>query len=79
MAQDDRNANYRVRWGRLMHDRFNNVEAANLFQEALERDPKNAQAFLGLAIVSAEEFDSKAVKWAAKALELTQSWLRLAN
>ena len=46
------------------------TEAENLFEEALERDPKNAQAYLGLALVSADGFDSKAVKWAAKALEL---------
>jgi len=70
VAQDNRNANYRVRWGRLMHERFNNVEAEKLFEEALERDPKNAPAYLGLALVSADGFDSKAVKWAAKALEL---------
>jgi cellulose synthase operon protein C len=70
VAQDDRNALYRVRWGRLMHERFNNVDAENLFAEALERDPRNAQACLGLALVSADGFDSKAVKWAARALEL---------
>ena len=70
VAQADRNALYRVRWGRLMHERFNNAEAENLFEEALERDPNNAQAYLGLALVSADGFDSKAVKWTAKALEL---------
>ncbi|MGD0126124.1 MAG: tetratricopeptide repeat protein [Terriglobia bacterium] len=70
VAQDDRNANYRVRWGRLMHERFNNVDAEKLFQEALQRDPKNAQACLGLALVSADGYDSKAVKWAAQALAL---------
>jgi tetratricopeptide (TPR) repeat protein len=70
VAQADRNANYRVRWGRLLHERFNNTEAEDSFEEALERDPKNAQAFLGLALVSADGFDSKAVKWVGKALEL---------
>lgn len=70
VAQADRNAHYRVRWGRLMHERFNNTEADNLFKEALERDPKNAPAYLGLALVSADGFDSQAVTWAAKALEL---------
>jgi cellulose synthase operon protein C len=69
VAQADRNAKYRVRWGRLLHERFNNVEAENLFKEALERDGKNAQAYLGLALVSADGFDSKAVEWTAKALE----------
>jgi len=68
VAQDDRNANYRVRWGRLMHERFNNEDAENLFQEALQRDPKNAQAYLGLALVSSDGYDSRAVKWTAQAL-----------
>src|SRR5208283_1844249 len=36
VAQADRNAHYRVRWGRLMHERFNNTEAETLFREALE-------------------------------------------
>jgi tetratricopeptide (TPR) repeat protein len=70
VAQADRNAYYRVRWGRLLHERFNNVDAENLFKEALERDPKSAQAYLGLALVSADGFDSKAIEWTAKALEL---------
>src|SRR5208283_5817478 len=69
-AGAERNANYRVRWGRLMHERFNNPEAVNLFLEAVEIDPKNAQAYLGLALVSADGFDSKAVEWADKALTL---------
>ena len=60
----------RVRWGRLMHERFNNTEADNLFNEALERDPKNAQAYYGLALVSADGFDSKAIEYTSKAIEL---------
>ena len=70
VAQAPSNAMYRVRWGRLMHERFNNTDAAGLFKEALERDPKNAQAYFGQALVSADGFDSKAVEWASKALEL---------
>jgi cellulose synthase operon protein C len=64
------NALYRVRWGRLMHERFNNTEADNLFSEALQRDPKNAQAYYGMALVSADGFDSKAIEYAGKAIEL---------
>src|ERR1700730_11242948 len=70
VAQSPANAMYRVRWGRLMHERFNNAEAANLFQEALEKDPKNAQAYYGLALVSADGFDNKAIEYVAKAMEL---------
>jgi cellulose synthase operon protein C len=70
VAESDQNANYRVRWGLLLHERFNNAEAEDLFKEALQRDSKNAQAYLGLALVSADGFDSKAIEWTAKALEL---------
>jgi len=70
VAQSPANAHYRVRWGRLMHERFNNTDAANLFKEALEKDPKNAQAYYGLALVSADGFDSKALEYIGKALEL---------
>jgi tetratricopeptide (TPR) repeat protein len=64
------NAMIRVRWGRLMHERFNNTEADKLFGEALERDAKNAQAYYGLALVSADGFDSKAIEYTSKALDL---------
>src|SRR5260221_6550691 len=70
VAQADKNARYRVRWGRLLHDRFNDPEAANLFTEALQRDPKSADAYLGLALVSAGGFDSKALEYVTKALAL---------
>jgi tetratricopeptide (TPR) repeat protein len=70
VARADLNARYRVRWGRLFHDRFDDKTAADLFNEALERDPRNAEAYLGLALVSADGFDSKALEYVAKALAL---------
>jgi cellulose synthase operon protein C len=68
--QSPANAMLRVRWGRLMYERFNNTEADNLFGEALKRDPKNAQAYYGLALVSADGFDSKAIEYASTAIQL---------
>ena len=59
VAQSPNNAMYRVRWGRLLHERFNNTDADDLFNEALKIDPKNAQAYLGLALVSADGFDEQ--------------------
>ncbi len=70
VAQPGSKAIYRVRWGLLLHDRFNNKEAVDLFNEALQQDPSNAQAYLGLAVVSADGFDTKAEEYAAKALTL---------
>jgi tetratricopeptide (TPR) repeat protein len=70
VAQNDGNAMYRVRWGMLMHERFNNPDAEDLFKEAIARDPKNAQAYLGLAKVSADGFDDLAIGWSQKAIEL---------
>ncbi|HEV2522999.1 MAG TPA: tetratricopeptide repeat protein [Candidatus Acidoferrales bacterium] len=68
--QSPANAMIRVRWGRLLHERFNNTEADNLFNEALQRDSKNAQAYYGLALVSADGFDSKAIEYTSKAIAL---------
>src|SRR6266568_1856609 len=51
VARADGNALYRIRWGRLLHERFNNAEAVNLFNEALQRDAKNGEAYVGLALV----------------------------
>jgi tetratricopeptide (TPR) repeat protein len=59
----------KVRWGMLLHERFNDADAADLFREALTKDPSNAEAFLGLAMVSAEGFDGKAVEYLSKATE----------
>jgi cellulose synthase operon protein C len=70
VAQSDGNALYRVRWGLLLHERFNNSDAEDLFKEALTRDSRNARAYLGLALVSADGFDNKAIEWDAKAIEL---------
>jgi tetratricopeptide (TPR) repeat protein len=70
VAQPGSKAIYRVRWGLLLHDRFNNKEAVDLFNEALQQDPASAQAYLGLALVSADGFDSKAGEYAARALVL---------
>jgi cellulose synthase operon protein C len=70
VAHPGSKAIYRVRWGLLLHERFNNKEAVDLFNEALQQDPANAQAYLGLALVSVDGFDSKAGEYAQKALEL---------
>ncbi|MGH9481273.1 MAG: hypothetical protein ACRD1L_04190, partial [Terriglobales bacterium] len=61
---------YRVRWGRLLQSRFNDPDAEGLFQEALQRDPASAGACLGLALVSADGFDGKALTYAHKAAAL---------
>lgn len=68
VAQSPGNADYRVRWGLLLRERFNDQDAQELFKEALARDPHNAQADLGLALVAADGFDSGATQWAQKAL-----------
>jgi cellulose synthase operon protein C len=69
-AQPGSDPLYKVRWGMLLHQRFNNTDAVGLFQEALQKDPKNAQAYLGLSIVSADGFDGKATDYVSQALVL---------
>ncbi len=60
----------KVRWGMLLHERFNDSDAADLFREALAAEPSNAEAYVGLATVSAESFSGKASAYAMKAIEL---------
>lgn len=69
VAAHPRNAEYLVRWGQLFLERFNAAEAAKLFHEALEIDPKRADALLGLARVAADGFEAQATFFAQKALE----------
>src|SRR5580700_2450050 len=61
----DSKALYKVRWGMLLHERFNSKEAVDLFHEALDKNPSNAEAYFGLATVSADGFDGKAGAYAA--------------
>jgi Flp pilus assembly protein TadD len=70
IAQPKSPALWRVRWGMLFHERFNNKDAADLFNEALAQDPANAQAYLGLAMLSADGFDEKASEYINKAISL---------
>ena len=67
---ENSNALYKVRWGLLLHERFNDSDAADLFHEALAKDPANAQAYIGLALISADNFDVHAAEYAAKASAL---------
>jgi cellulose synthase operon protein C len=65
-------AHYKVRWGELLHQRFNNSDAAGLFRETLAKDPNSADAYLGLATLAADNFDGRASDYANKALALDQ-------
>jgi tetratricopeptide (TPR) repeat protein len=70
IKQNPKNADYRVQWGHLFFERFNNEEAHALFAEALKIDDKNALAHLGIAQVETEGFSQDAVKEAQKAADL---------
>jgi tetratricopeptide (TPR) repeat protein len=54
----------------LLHERFNDTDASNLFHEALEKDPSNAEAYVDLARVSLDGFDGHAVEYLNKSIEL---------
>lgn len=61
---------YKARWGMLLHERFNDSDAADLFKEALAKDPSNADAYLGMALISADGFSIEASAYANKAIAL---------
>ena len=69
VAKNPKNADYRVRWGRMYLEHWQADEASKLFQEALQIKENHPGALLGLALVGAENFDSRAEAMAKKALE----------
>jgi tetratricopeptide (TPR) repeat protein len=69
-APENSRAIYKVRWGLLLHERFNDSDAVALFHEALNKDPSLAEAYVGLALISADGFDGHAEEYAAKAIAL---------
>ena len=71
--QANTSAEVKVRWGMLLHERFNDPEAAGLFREALSKDQSNAEAYVGLALVSRDAFDGKAASYAARRSSSTRS------
>jgi tetratricopeptide (TPR) repeat protein len=64
-----KNPDYKVRYGRLLLERFNRADAAGLFQEALAIKKDHAGAMLGLALVAADGFEGKAAELAHEALK----------
>lgn len=59
----------RVRWGYLYIDSHQQVEAGDLFQEALALDENHVPAQLGMATVLASRFEGKAAELAQEALK----------
>jgi tetratricopeptide (TPR) repeat protein len=70
VAQPKSPALWKVRWGMLFYERSQPPDAAVEFNDALAQDPENAQAYLGLAMLSADGFDEKASEYVAKAIGL---------
>lgn len=70
LKNDPKDPLLRVRWGRLLLERFNSGEATGLFNEALELRKDYAPALLGLAETFAEGFDRRALELTKKVLEL---------
>lgn len=65
-----KDANLRVRWGRMYLDHSQPADASDCFKEALDIDDKNAPAMLGLALVAEDGFEGSAAEMAKRALAL---------
>jgi len=59
----------RTRWGRMYLDHWQRSDAADLFKEALEIKEDYAPALVGMAILSSENYEADAIKFAEKALK----------
>ena len=69
-AAPDAKPIYKVRWGLLLHERFNDGDALALMKEALDADGSLAEAYIGLAQISAAGFDEHTKEYLDKALAL---------
>ncbi len=69
-AAAPRDADIRVRWGRLYLLTYNAAEAQRLFEEALKLDATHVGALAGMAEVLSDRWDAGAEKLLARALEL---------
>ena len=69
VANNPKNAEYRVRWGRLFLDRGQADDASDLFTEALGIRKDDPGALIGLALIAASSYDTRAAAMAHKALE----------
>jgi tetratricopeptide (TPR) repeat protein len=67
--QQPKSAEVRYQWGLLYLQHYQPGDAAKLFEEALELDPTNANAYLGLARVAGLSYDKKALDLSAEALQ----------
>jgi tetratricopeptide (TPR) repeat protein len=68
LKAEPQNPEYRVRFGRMLLERFNPQDAAGLFNEALGIRKDYAPALVGLALIASQQFESSAVYLAQKAL-----------
>ena len=64
-----KDANLKVRWGRLYMENSQPGDAQDLFQEALKIDENNAQALYGMALLATDVFAGDASGLAEKALK----------
>jgi len=69
VAKYPENADYKVRWGRLYLEHWQPDIASDLFNEALAIKKDHAGAMLGMALVAADTFESRAADLARKALD----------
>jgi tetratricopeptide (TPR) repeat protein len=69
-AKEPGNADYKVRWGRMMLDHAQPDDAQDLFAEALQIKKDHAGALMGLALVASEKFEGRAGDLAKRALEI---------
>ncbi len=67
-AKDPKNADYKVRWGRMMLEHAQPSDAEDLFGEALEIKKDHAGALMGMALLAADSFEARAGDLARKAL-----------
>ena len=78
-AAQDSDPLYKVRWGMLLHQRFNNNDAVGLFKEALQRTPKMRRRTWASPSSARTVLTGKPRSTPARRWSLILSWWKLMN
>ena len=80
VANNPKNPDYKVRWGRMYLEHSQPDDAADLFQEALELKDNHAGALLGMALIAADSFRRQSLpSWPRRRWNPIPSWSKPRN
>ncbi len=70
LKSDPANASLKTAWGHMLAGKHNPADAAGLFREALEANPSDTQALMGMAELAADRWEAQGAQFVQSALAI---------